>query len=190
MNLYLLRGKFDEGVKLIPGIEKGLKDFSGKIDQESEILFYYNIAYIFFGAGKYEKSLDWINRILNKKDIKLREDIQVYSRLLNLFVHYELGNFDLLEYEIKSTRRFLDSHNYLNESEKAILSFLNKLINQDTAELRGELFNDLKFRMAKRSKETNKILEYFDIISWLDSKIEVKSFAAKVEEKASVNIKK
>lgn len=187
MNLYLLKGDFNEGVKLVPKIESGLKEFYGRIDQESEILFYYNIAYIFFGAGKYEKSLEWINKILNKKDIKLREDIQAYSRLLNLFVHYELGNFDLMEYEIKSTRRFLESHNYLNESEKVILSFLNKLINQDTAQLRQELFNDLKFRVTKRSKETSKILEYFDILSWLDSKIDESPFAEKVRDKALVN---
>src|SRR5690606_29331114 len=58
INLHLLKGDFAEGVKLVGDIEKGLKEFSGKIDQESEILFYYNIAYIFFGAGKFDKSLE------------------------------------------------------------------------------------------------------------------------------------
>ena len=186
MNLYLLTGEFQKGVKLAKEIEKGLKEFSGRIDQESEILFYYNIAYIYFGAGDYEKSLEWINKILNKKEFRLREDIQIYSRLLNLFVHYEIGNYDLLEYEIKSARRFFDSHNYLNEFEKIILSFLNKLIFANDEEAKIDLYNDLKYKLSKRSKEVreNRIMEYFDIDSWLDSKIEKKSFSSIIGNKA------
>lgn len=184
VNLYILTGKFDKGIELVKEIENGLKEFAGRIDQESEILFYYNIAYLYFGAGQFTKSLEWINKILNRKELKLREDIQIYSRILNLFVHYELGNYDLVEYEIKSTRRYLDSHNHLNEAEKAILSFLNKLINHDTG--KDELYNDLKFKLTKRSKDmkSNKIMDYFDLIAWLDSKLKGKDFMEIVREKA------
>mgnify|MGYP002623564360 FL=1 len=186
INLYLLTGDFSSGIKLVPDVERGLKDFSGRIDQESEILFYYNIAYLFFGSGKYEYALEWINKILNKKDLKLREDIQIFARLLNLFVHFELDNYDLLEYEIKSTRRFFDSHNYLNEFEKAILSFLNKIINLNSPEQKEELYNDLKFKLSKKTKDASisRASQYFDTISWLDSKLKNKSFSEIVKVKS------
>ena len=186
INLYLLTGEFEKGVELIGNIEEGLSRYKNKINQEAEILFYYNIAYLYFGLGRYDKVIDWLNKIFNQKELKLREDIQCYARLLNLFVHYELENYDFLEYDIKSTRRFLESHGNLKEFEKTVLNFIRKLINAKDETEKEELCRELKHKVEKKPKDIleNKALEYFDFISWLNSKIEKKKFTDILKRKA------
>ena len=52
------------------------------------------------------------------------------------------------------------------------------------------VFKELKIELEEITKDPfeKKALEYFDFISWLESKIENKSFAEIVKEKAGKNI--
>ena len=61
------------------------------------LVFYYKIASLYFGAGDYDTAIDYLNKIINWK-VDLRNDLQCYARLLHLIAHYEMGNFQLLEY--------------------------------------------------------------------------------------------
>jgi hypothetical protein len=54
------------------------------------------------GGNEMNKALFWLNKVLNDNEPTLRQDIFTYARLFNLVVHYELGNFDLLEYIVRS----------------------------------------------------------------------------------------
>jgi tetratricopeptide (TPR) repeat protein len=70
------------------------------MDRHRILVFYYKIASLYFGSGDFDKSIDYLNKIINWK-VDLRTDLQCYARLLHLIAHYELGNFDLLEYLIE-----------------------------------------------------------------------------------------
>ena len=65
------------------------------------------------------------NRIINSK-ADLRTDLQCYARLLHLIAHYELGNFDLLEYLIKSVYRFMAKMDNLSRVEEEVFAFLRR----------------------------------------------------------------
>nr|MBA3705747.1 hypothetical protein [Bacteroidota bacterium] len=148
--------------------------------------FYYNIAYLFFGSGEYTKALFWLNKILNSSEIDARQDILSFSRILNLIIHYELGNNDVLEYTVKSTYRFLYTRNRLYEFETILLNFIRKLpksfkpveLIQSFSELRKELIT-----LSENSFE-KKALEYLDLISWLESKINKTSYAQVIKSKS------
>ena len=92
---------------------------------------FYNLAYIHFGAKKYEAALDWINELLNDPDLKTREDIHSFGQILNLFIHYELGNDKLLEYIVKSTYRFLLKRKRLFKVESSNSSLFEKISKLD-----------------------------------------------------------
>lgn len=179
LNLYLKTGEFDKGLKLVDEIEQGLKKHKDKINKESKVLFAYNIAYLFFGLSEYDNSLKWINEIMNDKELNIREDIQCFARILNLLVHYELGNYDLIEYIMKSTRRYLSNKNKLHKFELIILSYIRKLINAKLDDDKTFIFIEWKKELSSISDDILEInaFEYFDFISWLDSKIKKKSFA-------------
>lgn len=151
--------------------------YKEKINKESEVLFDYNVAYLFFGKSDLDNSLKWVNRIINNKELTIREDIQCFARILNIIVHYELGNYDLIDYIVKSTRRYLSSKNTLNKFELAVLSHIKKLINTKTDKEKSRIFEDWKHELESMSADFLEIkaLEYFDFISWIDSKMQESS---------------
>src|SRR5690606_34474733 len=95
------------------------------LDRHRILVFYYKIACLYFGSGDNEKAIDYLQKIINWK-LDLRTDLQCYARLLHLIAHYELGNFELLEYLVKSVYRFMAKMGSLSIVEEAMFSFLRK----------------------------------------------------------------
>jgi len=171
INLHFLEGTFVKGTQLVPFLEKMLVEYGLYLDRHRVMVFYYKIACLYFGSGNNEKAIDYLNRIINQKD-DLRTDLQCYARLLHLIAHYELGNFDLLEYLSKSVYRYMAKMNNLSKVEDEVFAFLRRSFKVGAHALKPE-FQKL---LAKLKKYEGNPLEarafaYLDIISWLESKI-------------------
>ena len=171
INLYFLQGNFTKGLRLVPFLEEMLKEYGLYLDTHRVLVFYYKIACLYFGSGNNEKAIDYLNRIINQKG-DLRTDLQCYSRLLHLIAHYELGNFDLLEYLIKSVYRYMSKMENLSKVEEEMFAFLRRSFHVGAHALKPE-FEKL---LAKLKKYEGNALEsrafvYLDVISWLESKI-------------------
>ena len=115
----IMKGAFDEGVE---AIEKHLKDVQ-KFDRASfeKDSFYFQYFYIYFGIEDFEQSLDYLNEWLNLPKSIDRQDLQSLARVLNLIVHYELGNSLLVDSLLRSAYRFLNnSESYFNHRATAL----------------------------------------------------------------------
>jgi tetratricopeptide (TPR) repeat protein len=172
-------GDFTRGLAMVDTIVSEMEELEGKLHKEQVLTFYYQIAYIYFGAGEYNKSLFWINKVLNDNENTLRQDIYSYARLFNLVIHFELGNYDLLEYISKSTQRYLSKRQRDYNLEKLVIEYVRKLIRTNSNLDRRDLF--VSFRSAldevMMSQEERIVLKYFNFIKWADSKIENATFA-------------
>jgi tetratricopeptide (TPR) repeat protein len=171
------KGDFHSTLKIVEEMIEGLESYGDRLPKEQVILFSYHIAYVFFGAGLYKDSLKWVNTILNDNEQNLRQDIYSYTRIFNLILHYELGNYDLLEYLMKSTTRQIKKNSKTELVELSILKFLKKVIRLgDKARVKGfETFQaELDETLALENQSA--ILEYFNIKAWVQSKIENESF--------------
>jgi hypothetical protein len=106
-----------------------------------------------------------------------------YARLFNLVIHYELGNFDLLEYTIKSTVRYLQKRMRDFPVEKLIIEQFKKLIRTQSAAEKRTIFQNFRdqLKIEIRRPEDEVVLKYFDFNSWLDSKISGESFEELVQ---------
>ena len=171
INQHFIDGTFTEGLALVPYIEEKLKEYWIYLDRHRILVFYYKIACLYFGSGDYEATIDYLNKIINWK-VDLRTDLQCYSRLLHLIAHYELGNFQLLEYLIKSVYRFMAKMGNLSRVEEEIFKFLRKSFNLSPERLRPE-FERLLERLQgyEKNRFETRAFMYLDIISWLESKI-------------------
>ena len=171
LNQHFIDGTFTEGTTLVPYIEEKLKEYWMYLDRHRILVFYYKIACLYFGSGDYEKTIDYLNKIINWK-VDLRTDLQCYSRLLHLIAHYELGNFDLLEYLIKSVYRFMAKMGNLSLVEEEIFRFLRKSFNLSPGKLKPE-FEKLveKLKEFEGNRFETRAFMYLDIISWMESKI-------------------
>jgi hypothetical protein len=171
LNKHFISGKFSEGLLLVEGIEEKLAAYEIYLDRHRILVIYYKIACMYFGAGDFETTIDYLNKIINWK-VDLRNDLQCYARLLHLIAHYELGNFQLLEYLAKSVYRFMAKMHNLSVVEEEMFKFLRKALTLPPGKLKPEfekLLNKLKQFENKRF-ETRAFM-YLDVISWLESKI-------------------
>lgn len=172
-NGIFLVGDFNRGVQLMEKIKSGLEGFIDHLDNHSRIILYYKIACLYFGGCEYQKAVDWLGRIITFPRIDIREDVLSFSRILNLISHYELGNYDVIDYHIRSTYRFLLKKESFNLYHKYILDFLKKLNQGITEKALKMQFKKLRDQLVplENSPFEKRAFIYFDIISWLESKI-------------------
>ncbi|TXB65367.1 hypothetical protein FRY74_08060 [Vicingus serpentipes] len=179
-------GNYDTAVNdVLPKILDGIELYQGKLSIEDEILFYYNISRAYFGNEDYKNALKYINKVLNSNENMLRQDIFTFAQLINLIIHYELGNIDLLEYTIKSVKRFITKKETDHQFETVFLKNMSKLIKVKNPD-------DLTKTIENFRKELNKVtqdpyqkvaLKYFDFIAWLDTKLLKKTYSELIQGK-------
>jgi len=174
INQHFLEGTFKEGLAIVDEITRQLDEYNLFLDQHRTLIFYYKIASLYFGAGDFDNAIHYLNKIINWK-VTLRNDLQCYARLLHLIAHYELGNFQLLEYLIKTVYRFMAKMQNLSHVEEEIFKFLRKSFYMSARKLKPEFEKLLNtIRQFESSKFETRAFVYLDIISWLESKIDEK----------------
>jgi len=187
LNLHFLEGNFEKGLYLVKIIEYGINKHSDRIDQHHIMLLYYKIACLYFGIGDNKTCITYLKIIINNKQLKMREDLMCFARVLSLVAHYEAGMDYHLEVQLKSTYKFLLKINDLHAVQKEMIKFLRNLGNIYPSELRNEfqkLYNELK-KYENHPYEKRAFL-YLDIISWLESHLQDKPVAQIIKEKAAV----
>ena len=184
INKHFMEGSFDEGVQLIPEITEKLERYKSKIDPERVLMMYYKIASLYFGSGNYRKAIFYLNQIIFYQDVKLREDIHCFARILNLIAHFEDGQDYHLEYQIKSTFQFIGKMNQQQAVQKEIISFLRITGKITPDQLRDE-FIKLYNRLLPLSEDIyeRRPFFYLDILSYLQSRIEARPVKEVVQEK-------
>jgi len=183
INKHFLEGTFREGLEVVDEIESKLDAYNLFLDQHRRLVFYYKIASLYFGAGDYDKAIDYLNKIINWK-VNLRSDLQCYARLLHLIAHYEIGNFQLLEYLVKTVYRFMAKMQNLSLVEEEIFRFLRKSFYMSAARLKPEFESLLAtIRQFETSKFETRAFAYLDIVSWLESKVNDKPIYEIIHEK-------
>jgi hypothetical protein len=188
LNYHILDGTFAESEYLIPEILTKIKLHSEHLDEHHEMMFYYKIACIYFGNDKYAESIFYLEKIINNKNLSMREDLMCFSRILCLIVHYEMGKDYYLENQLKNTYKFLIKMNDLHEVQKEIIRFMKNLNSIYPGDLKKE-FIKMRERFIELEKNTyeKRAFLYLDIISWLESKIENRKIGDIIKEKAKLS---
>ncbi len=173
LNQQFLKGRYQQGLYLVPEIQEGINAFEEHTDAHRILLFYYKIAYLHFGCGHFENALDYLNKITTLQSGFLRDDLHFNARLLHLICHYEIGNYGLLEYLIPSVQRTIEKGRDTSRWQKATLQFIQEL-NKLKASDRPAAFRRFRQKikgLAKDPFEQKEIL-YLDIPSWVESHLQ------------------
>ncbi|MCT4560092.1 MAG: hypothetical protein N4A41_01840 [Crocinitomicaceae bacterium] len=184
MKLYQALGDFQRGVDMIEKIQIQQDELGDKINKEQEILLAYNNAYNCFGIGEYKKALAYINVVLNDNETNLRQDIYGFARVFNLILHYELENYDFLEYIIKSTNRFLSKYERSLQVEAVLIKYLRKLSKTMSATDKEGIFIELskEIQQLMKLEDERVLMEYFNLEAWVKSKVEKIPMSAAVQK--------
>lgn len=183
INQHLMMGTFKESLSLVPYIEEKLNEYALYIDRHRVLVFNYKIANLYFGSGDYERSIDYLQKIIHDH-VDLRYDLQCYARLLHLIAHYELGNYEIIESLIKSVYRFMAKMKNLTVVEEEMFRFLRKSFNISPRKLKPELEQFLsKIKHLEKNRFETRSFVYLDIISWLESKVYEKPMSEIIHNK-------
>ena len=183
VNQHLMKGSFASGVTMIAALKEELKEYALFVDRHRLVVFNYKIAMLYFGNKNYDKSIDYLNTIINN-NVDLRYDLQCYARLLHLMNHYELGNDEIIESLIKSVYRFMAKMKNLTVVEEAIFRFLRDTFNISPRKLKPEFENLLeKIKHLEKNRFETRAFAYLDIISWVEGKVFDKPMAEIIHQK-------
>jgi hypothetical protein len=184
INLHFMEGSFSEGLKLIPELDRLIESDRYNWDSHRVMVFYYRMACLYFGNSDFSNALHYLNLIINQKNPDYRGDIQCFARILSLISHFELGNAQLVEYQVKSVYRFLAKMEELHAVQKEIFRFLRRTPRMRAQEMKKE-FITLKAQLAPLQNDPyeKRPFLYLDIISWLESRIEERPVQSIIREK-------
>ncbi len=184
LNKYFLTGQFDQGLESVPKTLRRINRYGDKLDAHRIMVLYYKIAWMYFGAGKPSQAIKYLNRIMTMEMGILREDIQCYTRLMHLMAHYDLENYDILDYLIKNADSFFKKIESLNQLQIMTLVFF-KNINKLPLNERQNSFAEFERELVKlyHDKYEGKAFFYLDILSWVRAKVSHQSLAKVVKDK-------
>jgi len=177
LNSIFLDCRYDLGVTKIVELEEEVALNTYNWDLNRLMVFYYKLACVYFGNQQSDRALSYLNLINNKYYPSFREDIQCFSRILSLIVHFDLGNVELVNYQLRQVYRFLLKLQELDAVLIEILAFLRRTPQMKPENMSRE-FSKLKIKLIgiKHKRFEKRPFLYLDIISWLDTKITKQSF--------------
>lgn len=189
LNHLFLTGQFSNQELFLDEFKEWLDQNSPFLDQNRKQVFHYKIACLYFGAGDYKNCIKHLNFIINSefKEKYLKQDVQCFARILNLVAHFELGNMDLLEYQLKSTYRFLIKYGDLQQVQKEIITFIRKSVDMKPEGIKDD-FIELKQSLEKILEDPfeRRPLLYLDLIGWLTSKLDGRPVEEIIRERQSL----
>ena len=170
INGYLSMGLIERAGALVPEIERGLYRYGSKLQKPHRVTFQYLLAYVLWLNGRLEDSLHWIHELMHEKEDVVLEIFQ-FARMLNLLVHFDLGNWEHLSYRLPSTRRYLRQRRELYQTELALFQHLQKAINTPAQELPAlhKKFSDTIEGLYTNPGE-KRFFNYIDLVIWLQAK--------------------
>ena len=149
------------------------------------LLLYFNIATVHFARGNFNESLKYVNKLLNDNQLDTTQDTYALSRMLDLAIHLEIGNNDLIPYTLRSVQRYLTKRNRMYKFESVFLDFVKIISKAKTEKAKKLSYSNLYTELLNLSDDPfeKPVFENFDFLTWAESKSTGKSFSDLVLEK-------
>lgn len=187
--IYTDGGRTDKALPIVKLINEQIALYKDKINKEEVLIFYYNFTSLFIYAQKYAEASKYLNLLLSANDTQLRQDIQCFSRLQNIILHYELQKIPELKYLLKTTRDLYKHQKYQFKIEKLLLDMFEELLETNQPHAVWEKFNEQFKELIKDPFE--KIANYyFDFLAYTESKVSGKKVGDIIFDKVSQSWKK
>jgi len=170
----LLEKRWERAFQLIEPMEKGISKYKEQIDFNwlSSAIFRFAYASVF--SANFDRALDYILKLLNDIPTTIRPDLNKVGLLLQILIHFELGNHRLIPSLISNAKYHLKKNEQLFVCENILLSFFGKITKSkaDKAEL-SALYRELITKLKKQKDDAfeKKIFEIFDFEYWAQNKL-------------------
>lgn len=171
---FMNSGQFDQVPAQAEQVDAALDEYADRINQARKHALCLNFSLAFFIREEMRHALSWLGRILNHKSGDQRKDIQQAARILQLVIHLEAGNHDLIHSLLRSTRRYLDLNQGMRDYEKALIAFFRKAIDLPPGSETLDLYRSTIAELETMRSESSwgKLLLSQEITIWLQARVD------------------
>lgn len=186
VNICSFFGNFNTGTVVSEHLNRRLTQLRYVQSDYRKFFGAFNAAHCAFGEGDLKACLRHLGAAFALGQAVTRLNLFYMAQVLFLIVHFELGNTGLLPYAMRSLYRNLKRSNRLFEFESHVLAFLRRQLGRNAPSLRAGLreLHDLLLPLRESRFEVMSLLS-FDIVAWLESKLDGGKFTDLVRQKAS-----
>lgn len=134
----------------------------------------YRIAYVNFLKKEFKAALKVVNELLMINDVRGIENTIRYGKILQLILHYELKNEDIIPYLTRNLYRYLLKAQMLYAAEHSLLNFIRKQIPKIKTKHQLLLAYKKWLIELKKIQKNNYEKSFFrelDLTYWLKEKI-------------------
>lgn len=172
LNKYFLLKKYKEGLVEIPKTLRRLARYKTKLDPHRIMVFYFKIAWMYLMSKDASKAIDYLNEIQKMEVGALREDIQIYTRIMFMMAHYDMGNYEIMEYLANNTKIIATKLHDTNKLQHQTIAFFSKLVRIPVADRRGEFKKfQQDLQVLKYDNYEKRAFVYLDLEQWILTKI-------------------
>ncbi len=185
LELDMKRLQIDQALEYIPEIIDFVDSNSGRITTYSRIILYYHFATCYYYSGNKRKASTYAANIILTAPEHIRADYISASYILQLVIALEEQD-PLLPTIVKQTLSYFKRKTEINPVEQFIYQSLTSrktLKNLRNKEGLQQLKSELE-RVIEEQEVRSSLLRYFDLLAWLEARIENKSMLAIMKRNA------
>ena len=142
-----------------------------KEQQQAEMSLY--IALIHLGNGEYRKARKRLSATIGRGHLYSLPLFRTI-RIVNVMIHYELGDVDYIQSEIRSIKREMSKNKGYNlKVESFLLKFLYYSFADTNRKKRAQIWESMaeEVHALYADKYETQILRKFDFVAWVEAKI-------------------
>lgn len=176
INTFLLNKNSEALNTLLDKASEFLNENESFILSPFKLYLDYKICYALLQINKHKKALDVINKIL-RLPAKETNAFLHYIKIIQIIIHVELKNVDFVVYLVRSLYRYLLKKEDILQTERLLLKFIRVDLQKANTQkefvaIYKKLYTQL-LPLVDDPYEQN-FFKVFDLLSWLESKIENK----------------
>lgn len=140
-------------------------------EKQWELLFYF--AKTYFGVRDFSRAQKQINAVVLIGKINYQSTVYRAAMLLNLIIHYEFGNREYLEYEVRSNKRALRAKGKMTKTEALIFKVIgfNPARNRTGRNQQWLAKITPTIHAVEADKYEMQLRKYFDFTGWIKEKL-------------------
>jgi|GEM_PF-5183972 len=144
--------RYERTDRLLPGIEAFLKENGKQLTAFGKRMVPYNLMIHFFYTGRFRPALKWLNHLLTADFSAMGKHVLENVLLIELILHFELNNSDLLESRLKTNAKLMRKHDTQSPLEDAVIWHFMRL-QAEAAKNRHSLIRRLHEELLELKKD-------------------------------------
>lgn len=184
LELLMVHFDADAMAAMAPELDEICRTDANGFTRQLRIGYAIDLACALFVNGRLDDAIDTLHPVINDNRPGFRDDALCMARLLQLMIHHDRGDAELLPYLIRSTYRFISRCRGVSDVDRIVLRFMRRLANVPTHEALIAAFVGVRSELAAvvldpAVYETSAMCM---VLPWLDAAIAGRPFGEVARE--------